>query len=151
MLSLSTLKSTSGSRKKAKRVGRGNGSWKGTFSGRGMNGQNSRSWGWVPQWFEGGQTPLFRRMPKLKWFSNARFTTKYNIINVSDIEKMLQKWEKVINKETLNKYSLIRISSAPVKLLWNGELSSAIDVHVDVASQSAKSKLEKAWAKIISV
>jgi len=66
MLTTKTIKSSAGNRKKSKRLGRGNGSGVGTFCGRGMNGQNSRSGGGVPDWFEGGQTPLFRRMPKLK-------------------------------------------------------------------------------------
>lgn len=151
MLSLHTVTSNSGARKKAKRVGRWNGSGKWTFSTRWMNGQNSRSGGWVPQWFEWGQTPLFRRMPKLKGFSNARFTTKYNVINISDVQKMSDAGETVVNAETLKKYSFIRKSSAPIKLLWNGELAKAIDIQVDKISTSAQSKLEKAWANIISV
>ena len=85
MLSLTNVKPNSGSRKTSKRLGRGNGSGKWTFCGRGCNGQNSRSGGWVAAWFEWGQTPLFRRMPKLKGFSNAKFKTEYNIINISDL------------------------------------------------------------------
>jgi large subunit ribosomal protein L15 len=66
-----------------------------------MNGQNCRSGGGVPDWFEGGQTPLFRRMPKLKGFSNAKFKKHFNIINLSDIEVAITKGAKEITKDTL--------------------------------------------------
>ena len=104
MLSLNTIKSDSNSRKTSKRLGRGNGSWKGTFSGRGCKGQNARSGGGVPAWFEWGQTPLFRRMPKLKGFSNAMFKTHYNIVNLSDLEVLASKGITEINKEVRNNF-----------------------------------------------
>lgn len=144
MLTTNTLKPTVGSRKKSKRVGRGNGSGKGTFSTRGMNGQNSRSGGGVPDWFEGGQTPLFRRMPKLKGFSNAKFKTHYNIINLSDIEVAVSKWVKEVNKQTLLETGIITRKTLGVKLLGKGELTSKINVTVDAASNSAKTAIEKA-------
>lgn len=144
MLTTNTLKPTAGSRKKSKRVGRGNGSGKGTFSTRGMNGQNCRSGGGVPDWFEGGQTPLFRRMPKLKGFSNAKFKTHYNIINLSDIEVAVSKWVKEVNKQTLLEAGIITRKTLGVKLLGKGELTSKISVTVDAASNSAKTAIEKA-------
>ncbi len=144
MLTTQTIKPTTGSRKKSKRLGRGNGSGKGTFSGRGMNGQNCRSgWG-VPDWFEGGQTPLFRRMPKLKGFSNAKFKKHYNVINLSDIEFAITKWAKEITKETLIQAGIVTKKSLPVKLLGNGELKSKINITVDIASASATTAVEKA-------
>ena len=143
MLTTQTIRSTSGSRKKWKRVGRGNGSWKGTFCTRGMNGQNCRSGGGVPDWFEGGQTPLFRRMPKLKGFSNAKFKKHYNIINLSDIEFAITKGAKEITKDTLLEMWVITRKSLWVKLLGNGELKSKISITVDVASASAVSAVEK--------
>ena len=144
MLTTNTITSTTGSTRKAKRVGRGNGSGKGTFSGRGMNGQNCRSGGGVPDWFEGGQTPLFRRMPKLKGFSNARFKTHYNVINLSDIEVAVSKGVKEVNKQTLLEIGIITRKNLGVKLLGKGELKAKITITVDAASQSAKTAVEKA-------
>ena len=144
MLTTQTITPTSGSRKKSKRVGRGNGSGKGTFCTRGMNGQNSRSGGGVPDWFEGGQTPLFRRMPKLKGFSNARFKKHYNIINLSDVEFAITKGAKEITRATLLETGVITRKSLGVKLLGNGELTSKINITVDVASASAVTAIEKA-------
>jgi len=141
MLTTQTIKPTSGNRKKSKRLGRGNGSGKGTFSGRGMNGQNCRSGGWVPDWFEGGQTPLFRRMPKLKGFSNAKFKKHYSIINLSDVEFAITKGAKEITKETLLETWVVTRKSLPVKLLGNGELKSKINITVDTASSSAKAAI----------
>lgn len=144
MLSLQTLSPAKGSRKKSKRVGRGNGSGKGTFSTRGMNGQNCRSGGGVPDWFEGGQTPLFRRMPKLKGFSNAKFKKHYNIVNLADLELLAAKKVTEINKEVLLENGVITKKSLPVKLLGQGELKAKVSVDVDLASASAKTAVEKA-------
>ena len=144
MLTTHTLKPTTGSRNKSKRVGRGNGSGKGTFSGRGMNGQNCRSGGGVPDWFEGGQTPLFRRMPKLKGFSNAKFKTHYNVINLSDVEFAITKGAKEITHASLLETWIITKKSLGVKLLGNGELKSKINISVDAASASAIAAVEKA-------
>lgn len=151
MLTTHTLTPTSGSRNKSKRRGRGNGSGRGTFCGRGMNGQNCRSGGWVPDWFEGGQTPLFRRMPKLKGFSNAKFKTHYNVVNLSDIEFAITKGAKEINKETLMECGIVTKKTLPVKLLGNGELKSKINITVDAASASAIAAVEKAgWTLVIT-
>lgn len=148
MLSLNNVKATIGSRKTSKRLGRGNGSGKWTTAGRGMNGQNSRSGGGVAPWFEWGQTPLFRRMPKLKGFSNSRFKKEYNIVNLSDLETLASKGITEINKEVLLENGVIRKKVLWVKLLWNGELKSKLTVVVDKASTSAKEAVEKAWGKI---
>jgi len=148
MLTTHTLKPTAGSRNKSKRVGRGNGSGKGTFSGRWMNGQNCRSGGGVPDWFEGGQTPLFRRMPKLKGFSNAKFKKHFNVINLSDIEFAISKGAKEITKETLIETGVVTKKNLPVKLLGNGALKSKITISVDAASDSAIAAIEKAGATL---
>jgi len=148
MLSLNNIKPTSGSRKTSKRLWRWNGSWKWTFSGRGCKGQNARSgWG-VPAWFEWGQTPLFRRVPKLKWFSNSIFKKKYNIINLSDLAKLEEKWITEVNKETLLKHSLISNKNIWVKVLWKWEVKSKFTLVVDKISASAKESIEKAWGKV---
>jgi len=109
-----------------------------------MNGQNSRAGGGVPDWFEGGQTPLFRRMPKLKGFSNAIFKKHYTVINLSDIEFAISKGVKEITKETLIEVGIVTKKNLPVKLLGNGDLKSKITISVDAASQSAKTAVEKA-------
>lgn len=148
MITLNNIKPDSWSRKSAKRVWRWNGSWKWTFCGRGMNGQNCRSgWG-VPQWFEWGQTPLFRRMPKLRGFSNAMFKKEYNIINLSDIEKLASSWINEITKEVLLENRVIRKKTIWVKLLWNWDLKSKVTITVDKASNTALKAIEKAWGKI---
>ena len=148
MLSLNNVKPTIGSRKTYKRLGRWNGSGKWTTAGRWMNGQNSRSGGWVAPWFEWGQTPLFRRMPKLKGFSNSKFKKEYNIVNLSDLENLASKGITEINKEVLLQNKIIRKKSLEIKLLWKGELKSKLTVVVDKASASAKEAVEKAWGKI---
>lgn len=144
MLTTQTIKPTDGSRKKSKRLGRGNGSGKGTFSWRGMNGQNCRSGGGVPDWFEGGQTPLFRRMPKLKGFSNARFKKHFNVINLSDIEILAAAGTTEITPEVLLEKKVIRKKGLPVKLLGKGELKAKVTLTVDAASASAQVAVEKA-------
>lgn len=146
-LSLSKLKATPWSRVASTRVWRWNWS-KWTYCGRGCKWQNSRSWGWVAPWFEWGQTPLFRRMPKLKGFSNALFKKEFNIINISDINTLLEKWITDIDKSVLLENRIIRKKTLWVKLLWNWELNWKVNVKLDLISKSAKEKLEKAWANI---
>ncbi len=148
MITLNNIKSNQGSRKKSKRLWRWNGSGKWTYCWRWMNGQNCRSgWG-VPQWFEWGQTPLFRRMPKLKWFSNAMFKTEYSVINLSDIEKLAEKWITEINKQVLLENRVVRKKTLWIKLLWNWELKSKVEITVDKASETASKAILKAWGKI---
>lgn len=148
MLSLNNIKATEGSRKTSKRLGRWNGSGKGSSAWRGLNWQNSRSGGGVAPWFEWGQTPLFRRMPKLKGFSNSRFKVEYNIVNLSDLENLASKGITEVNKAVLLENRVITKKSLGVKLLWKGELKSKLTVVVDKASTSAKEAVEKAWGKI---
>lgn len=148
MLTLDTLKSPIWARRKAKRLWRGNSSWKGTFSGRGCKGQNARSWWGVPDWFEWGQTPLFRRMPKMRGFSNAVFTTHYNIINLEDIERLVTLGITKIDKQVLLDAKVIRRKKLPVKLLWSWKLSSSVEIHVDLASQSATKAVSNAWGTL---
>lgn len=148
MLSLTNIKPNSGSRKTSKRLWRWNGSGKWTYSWRGLNGQNSRAGWWVAPWFEWGQTPLFRRMPKLKGFSNTKFKTEYSIINLSDIALLADKGITTINKEVLLANKIIRRKSLPIKLLWQWELTVKVDVVVDKASSKAIEAVEKAWGKL---
>lgn len=147
MLKLNNLGGNSFNRK-SKRLGRWNGSGKGTYAARGCKGQNSRSGGGVAAWFEWGQTPLFRRMPKLKGFSNANFMREYNIVNLSDLAVLAEKGVTSINKETLLENGLLRKKNLGVKLLGKGELSAKVDVVVDKISASAKEAVEKNGGKV---
>jgi len=148
MLSLNNLKANAWSRKTSKRLWRGNRSGKWTFSGKGCKGQNARAGGWVAAWFEWGQTPLFRRMPKLKWFSNALFKKEFNIINLADLEVLASKWISLITKEVLAENGLIDKKNAPVKLLAKGELKAKLDIKVNKASDASVQAIEKAWWKL---
>ncbi len=148
MFSLNNLKPADWARKASKRLGRWNGSGKWTFSGKGCKGQKARS-GWnIPAWFEWGQTPLFRRMPKLKGFSNALFKKEYNIVNISDLEKICTKWISTIDKQVLIDNNLIGKKNLPIKVLWDWELKSKLLLKVERVSRSAKEAIEKAWGSI---
>lgn len=130
--------------KKRKRVGRGMSSGCGKTSSRGMNGQRARSGSVKRPWFEGGQMPLYRRVPK-RGFNNY-FKKHFQLVNVSSLEKLS---ESEINAEVLLKKGLISNISEPVKILGNGELKKAVNVTAEKFSNSAKSKIESAGGKII--
>lgn len=131
-------------KKTKKRVGRGNAS-KGTYSGRGMKGQSSRSGGKRRPGFEGGQTPLIRRMPKLKGFKSPN-KVRYQVVNVSQLEVFKNGTE--VDKETLKKKKLIRNVEKPVKILSQGELTKKVTVKVENVSAAAQKKIEKAGGKV---
>ena len=120
--------------KARKRVGRGPGSGTGKTSGRGENGQKSRSGASISAWFQGGQTPIYRRIPK-RGFNNARFETKFATINLSDLDKHFK--ERGIIKKQLS----------GVKVLANGELTHKLTVKANRFSSSAVSKIENAGGK----
>ncbi len=146
---LSNLKYAEGSRKKPKRVGRGEGSGHGGTSTRGMNGQLSRSGARKKRWFEGGQMPLQRRIPKFG-FTNI-FKINYQVVNVDSIEKLSASkklFSTEINPDTLKKLGLISTTKLPVKLLGNGELKTKLKIQVNSFSQSAKEKVEAAGGTI---
>ncbi|NDK07978.1 50S ribosomal protein L15 [Candidatus Gracilibacteria bacterium] len=147
MLTLNTLQPDLGARKTSKRLGRGNGSGKGTFCGKGCKGQNARSHKMGAR-FEGGQTPLFRRTPKLKGFSNFIFKTEYNVVNLKDLEVLAGKGIKEINKDVLLENKLIRKKKLGVKLLGTGELKSKVNITLDKVSDSAKEAVTKAGGTI---
>ncbi len=140
MLDLSNLKPAPGSKKKAKRVGRGNASGTGTTAGRGTKGQNSRSGGGVPPWFEGGQMPIYRRLPK-RGFKN-RFRKEYVIVNISDLAGFES--GSVIDRQALKEKGKIPSLDVAVKLLANGEIEIPLTIKLDKASGSAVEKIEKA-------
>lgn len=147
---LSNLKYAQGSRKKTKRIGRGEGSGHGGTATRGMNGQMSRSGAKSKAWFEGGQMPLQRRVPKYG-FTN-KFIEKYQIVNLSSLNKLADKEkDKVINPEFLKSKGLIKKSDEKVKILGNGEINFKVNVEVSAFSKTAKEKIEAAGGSIKKV
>jgi large subunit ribosomal protein L15 len=146
-MNLSELKPANGSRKNTKRRGRGIGSGNGCTAGRGSNGQKSRSGAKHYSWFEGGQMPLQRRVPK-RGFSNIRFRQEYQIVNLKDLN-ILE--ESEINSAVLKQHGLIKKEEKPVKILGVGELDKALNITVDAFSTTAKEKIEKAGGKAIEL
>lgn len=134
-------------KKRRKRVGMGLGSGHGKTSCRGQKGQRSRS-GYSRRWgFEGGQNPLYRRLPK-RGFSNVCFETKYTIINIGDIAKLGQ---KEVTPETLVAEGSIRKVKTGLKVLGGGEISSPVTVKAHQFSESAKAKIEKAGGQAVLI
>jgi large subunit ribosomal protein L15 len=131
--------------KTRKRVGRGPGSGLGKTAGRGENGQKSRSGASIPAWFQGGQTPLYRRVPK-RGFNNARFRTEYATINLSDLNKYFNDGEEV-TPEILKEKGIIKQQLCGVKVLGNGELEKKLTIKANRFSSSAVTKIESAGGK----
>ena len=145
---LSNLKYSEGSRKKRKRVGRGEGSGHGGQATRGMNGQRSRSGSKKRAWFEGGQMPLQRRIPKFG--STNIFKETYQVVNLNALQRVYdaKQIDKVLNIEELKNLGLISTTRKPVKILGKGELKAKINLEVNAISQSAKEKIESAGGSI---
>tara|TARA_B100000965_G_C19409231_1_gene676894 strand:- start:106 stop:564 length:459 start_codon:yes stop_codon:yes gene_type:complete len=147
---MTNLNSTSQTKIKKMRVGRGIGSGKGKTSGRGVKGQKSRS-GVAIKSFEGGQMPLYRRLPKRGF--NPLKKEKIAIINLDKIQNLIE--TKKIDKnsqidiESLKKYKVVNKSFKKIKILGSGEIKEKININVDFISKSAKEKLEKAGGTII--
>jgi len=143
-MNLGTLKYAPGSRKNRKRVGRGEGSGYGKTCGRGEKGAGSRSGFKHKFGFEGGQTPLQRRLPK-RGFHN-RFKKEYQIINLTDLERIEDVTK--IDPQLLFERGLIKKKTMPVKVLGNGELNRQVEISAHAFSQSAKEKIEAAQGRI---
>ena len=131
--------------KTSKRVGRGPGSGMGKTSTRGENGQKSRSGASIPAWFQGGQTPLHRRIP-IRGFNNKQFETKYAVINLNDLEKFFNDGD-VVTPEVLKERRIIKKQLSGVKVLGFGELTKKLTVKASRVSSSAIQKIEKAGGK----
>ncbi len=143
-MKLHELKYNEGSKKAIKRVGRGPSSGTGKTSGRGQNGQNARSGGGVSAVFEGGQLPLYRRLPK-RGFSNAMFKKVYAVINVSDLNVFEDGTE--VTPELLFEMGIIKKQLSGIKVLGNGELEKKLNVKAHKFSDVAKQKIEAAGGK----
>jgi len=144
MITLSNLKNIPGSRKKPKRVGRGSGSGMGKTCGRGQKGQKSRSGGKPHPWFEGGQMPLQRRLPK-RGFTNI-FKKSYDLVNLRSLAEL--KVDGALTPQILKEKGLIRDLRA-VKVLGDGDLTGAVEIHAHKFSQSALQKIEKSGGKAV--
>ena len=143
-MELNNLPKNSGSTHRRKRVGRGPGSGLGKTSGRGENGQKSRSGASISAVFEGGQTPLFRRLHK-RGFSNAKFKTRYATINVSDLNNF--KDGDVVTPELLKEQGIVKKQLAGIKVLGNGTLNKKVTVKAHRFTQSALKKIEESGSK----
>ena len=146
-MNLCDLKPPAGSRKKRKRVGRGNGSGHGGTSCKGAKGQNARSGGGVGPAFEGGQMPLTRRLPK-RGFRNP-FRKEIAVINIGQLEKFPK--GTVIDAELLLNSGLIKKRSQDIKILGKGNIEHALSVKIGLISKSAKDKIINAGGSVIEV
>lgn len=146
---LSNLKPAKGSHKKVKRIGRGEGSGHGGTATRGENGQRSRAGAKYRAWFEGGQMPLQRRVPKRGFHSP--FRTEYQVVNISSLQKLVDDKkvaDGIINAVSLYKNGLISKAAAPFKILGNGDLKAKLEVEAFKFSASAKQKIESVGGTI---
>ena len=143
-MELNNLPKNAGSTHRGKRVGRGPGSGLGKTSGRGENGQKSRSGASIPAVFEGGQTPLFRRLHK-RGFSNAKFKVRYATINVGDLNRF--KDGEVITPELLKELGIVKKQLAGVKVLGDGTLEKKVTIKAHRFTQSALKKIEESGSK----
>lgn len=144
-MELHDLSPVPGSRRKKKRLGQGLGSGHGKTAGKGHKGQKARAGVSIGANFEGGQMPLARRIPK-RGFSNYRFATRYEIVNIADLEDRFEAGSEV-NATSLCELRLISCSDKPVKILGVGEISKALTVRVNAYSASAAKKIEAAGGK----
>ncbi len=165
-MKLHDLRPAPGSHTKKRRVGRGIAAGQGKTAGRGTKGQKARAGGSIPAWFEGGQTPLHQRIPKLRGFKNP-FKIDYEVVNVGAIARLvelgvLERGEMpgtkkakaaapapiTVNQEILRAAGLVRSLNKPMKILGNGELSTALFVVADAVSASARAKVEAAGGTV---
>ena len=144
-MKLENMKPAEGATTKKVRVGRGIGSGIGKTSGKGHKGQNARSGGGVRPGFEGGQLPLFRRLPK-RGFNNYEFRTEYAIVNVGDLNDF--KDGSVIELSNLKESGLVKKEKDGIKILGNGELTKKLTVKANKFSSTARVKIENAGGKI---
>ena len=164
-MKLHDLRPADGSRKARTRVGRGIAAGKGKTAGRGTKGQKARAGGSIPAWFEGGQTPLHMRIPKLRGFTN-RLKVDYEVVNIGDISELVELGRLepgempgattksksaapiTVNQDILRAAGLVRTLQKPLKILGGGELSTALFVVADRFTKSAILKIEAAGGSV---
>jgi large subunit ribosomal protein L15 len=143
-MKLNEMKPARGATKKRKRLGCGTGSGHGGTSTRGHKGLYSRSGGGVPPWFEGGQMPLQRRIPKRGFFNFTR--VRYEVVNVGDLARFEAGME--VGLPELIDARLVRRTDRPVKILGTGTIEAALTVRVHAASKTAIEKIEQSGGKV---
>ena len=143
-MNLQSIPTIKGATHPTKRLGRGEGSGHGKTSGKGHKGQKARSGGGIRIGFEGGQMPLYRKLPR-RGFNNFNFRTTYQTVNVADLSRLEG---ELVNRESLVKAGLVRDNAQGVKLLGDGEVTQAFTVEVDKVSASAQAKIEAAGGKV---
>ncbi|MFA6093028.1 MAG: 50S ribosomal protein L15 [Elusimicrobiota bacterium] len=144
-LGLHTLAPAKGARKRSKRIGMGLGSGHGKTATRGTKGQTSRSGDGKMIGFEGGQTPMIRRIPK-RGFRNTSFQTRYQLVDVGDLARVFKNQSEV-GLEALRVHGLVK-GRMPVKVLGDGELKRALKVQAHAFSKSAEDKIKKAGGSV---
>ncbi|MBW1711812.1 MAG: 50S ribosomal protein L15 [Deltaproteobacteria bacterium] len=144
-MKLNQLSPAKGAVKKVRRVGRGSGSGRGKTAGRGSKGQKSRAGVRIPPWFEGGQMPLQRRLPK-RGFTNP-FAKTFAVVNVGQLEDRFESGQ-VVDQAALIEAGLVKKTLDGVKLLGDGQLKKSLTVKVARASKTAVDKIEAAGGKV---
>jgi large subunit ribosomal protein L15 len=144
-MKLGALKPSIGATHSKKRVGRGQGSGWGKDAGRGENGYHSRSGSKHRPWFEGGQMPLYRRLPK-RGFSNYIYKKEFQLVNLADIEKLNV---DTVDPNVLVENGLVKYALRPIKILGDGDFTKKMNVSANAFSASAKEKIEKAGGSVI--
>ncbi len=142
---LNELSPAPGSRRKRKRVGRGDGSGHGTYSGRGCKGQKSRSGGGVRPGFEGGQLPLIKRLPRKRGFTNI-FRIEYSVVNLDKLNTFDPGSE--VTPEELLARGMVKSLRYPIKILAGGNLDRPLVIKVNKFSAAAKARIEAAGGKV---
>lgn len=144
---LHTIKPNPGAKHRRKRLGIGESSGKGKTSGKGHKGQKARSGGSIRPGFEGGQMPIFRRLPK-RGFNNKDFKTFYGVVNLDSLEKLFAAGDTV-TEGALRKLGLVKGRFDGIKILGRGEITKSLTVEVDEVSAAARGKIEKAGGKVL--
>jgi large subunit ribosomal protein L15 len=144
MTDLSNLRRPEGAHRSKKRLGRGPGSGTGKTSGKGHKGQKARSGGGIPAWFEGGQMPLLRRLPKRGFKSHKK--NDFEVVNVQDLVRIEA---DMITPAILHEHGLVDLGSGlPIKLLGKGEFDRKVTIQVDAVSAGARKKIEDAGGAV---
>ena len=141
------MKAPKGARHAVRRLGRGIGMGQGKTAGRGTNGQKARTGGSIPGWFEGGQTPIHMRIPKMRGFKN-RFRSPFVAVNVDRLSDYAV--DGKVTPQTLAAKGLVR-SDAKIKILANGEVNGKFEVHAHSVSATAREKIESAGGSIVLI
>ena len=143
-MKLYSLKPNKGATQSKKRIGRGNGSGLGRTAGRGEKGYHSRSGSKNRSWFEGGQMPIHRRLPK-RGFSNSIFRKTYQVVNLQAINEL---GLETVDAQILQEKGLVRSALQPIKILGGGNIHSSVKVIASCFSKSAKEKIEQAGGSV---